>query len=48
MCDLFIVPQLYWCKNNGVDLKIYPKIAKVEQAVISENQAFDNYKYTLN
>ena len=48
MADLFIAPQLYWCKNNYIDLSVYPKILRVEAAVNDANPLFDNFKLTQN
>ncbi len=48
MSDLFITPQLYWCRNNKIDLSVYPKILRVEEAVNKANPLFDHYKYTIN
>ena len=31
MCDIFLIPQLFWCGNNKVDLKPFPRLMRVEQ-----------------
>ena len=43
MCDMFLMPQLVWVKLNQVELEPYPKLLRVEQAMVRFNPLFDNF-----